>query len=108
MVRVATFRPTKVGLVQTRLPGTKESVLDSTLEVTRGRLHPMGSEVCHEVRCDHAPDAIAKAIEETLRNGAPLVLISGASAVVDRRDVVPTGIVANGRASCRDRACPYV
>lgn len=96
MVRVALFRPTRVGLVQSRLPGTKESVLDSTLEVTRSRLHPMGSEICHEVRCDHSAAAIAKAIDATLRNGAQLVLVSGASAVVDRRDVVPAGIVAAG------------
>src|SRR3546814_1368586 len=73
MVRVATFRPTKVGLVQTSLPGTKESVLDSTLEVTSGRLNQMGSEVCHEVRCDHAPDALAKATQAQLRNGAQMV-----------------------------------
>jgi len=96
MVRVALFRPTRVGLVQSRLPGTKESVLDSTLEVTRTRLHPMASEICHEVRCDHTTAAIAKAIETTLQNGAQLVLVSGASAVVDRRDVVPSGIAAAG------------
>lgn len=96
MVRVALYRPTRVGLVQSRLPGTKESVLDSTLEVTRTRLHPMGSEVCHEARCEHSATAIAKAIEATLQNGAQMVLVSGASAVVDRRDVVPAGIVAAG------------
>lgn len=96
MVRVAPFRPTRVGLVQSRLPGTKESVLNSTFEVTRARLHPMGSEICHEVRCDHTTTDIAKAIETTLRHGAQMVLISGASAVVDRRDVVPSGIVAAG------------
>ena len=98
MVRVAPYRPTRVGLVQSRLPGTKESVLDSTLEVTRTRLHPMGSEICHEARCEHATAAIAKAIEATLQNGAQMVLVSGASAVVDRRDVVPAAIVAAGGA----------
>lgn len=96
MVRVAPYRPTRVGLVQSRLPGTKESVLDSTLDVTRTRLHPMNSEICHETRCNHSTAAIAKAIETTLQNGAQLVLVSGASAVVDRRDVVPAGIVVAG------------
>lgn len=98
MIRVAPYRPTRVGLVQSRLPGTKESVLDSTLEVTRSRLHPMSSEICHEVRCDHTTAAISKAIEQTLQHGAQLVLVSGASAVVDRRDVVPAGIEAAGGA----------
>jgi len=96
LVKVAPFRPTRVGLVQSRLPGTKASVLDSTLEVTRARLHPMGSEICHEVRCDHTTADIAKAIEATLQNGAQIVLVSGASAVVDRRDVVPAGIETAG------------
>lgn len=96
LVQVLPFQATRVGLVQSRLPGTKESVLDSTFEVTRSRLHPMNSEICHQVRCDHATAAIAKGIDETLRNGAQLVLVSGASAVVDRRDVVPAAIEQAG------------
>jgi molybdenum cofactor cytidylyltransferase len=95
-VSVAPFRPTRVGLVQTLLPGTKDSVLDSTLEVTRSRLHPMVSELCHEVRCGHTRVEIGKAIEACLKAEAELILISGASAVVDRRDVVPTGIETAG------------
>jgi molybdenum cofactor cytidylyltransferase len=95
-VIVAPFRPTRVGLVQTTLPGTKESVLDSTLEVTRSRLHPMASELCHEVRCGHTRVEIGKAVEACLKVQAEMILISGASAVVDRRDVVPAGIEAAG------------
>src|SRR6185312_11697444 len=33
LVRVAAFRPRSVGLIQTRLPGIKESVLDKTVDV---------------------------------------------------------------------------
>lgn len=96
MVQVRPYEATRVGLVQSRLPGTKDSVLDSTFEVTRSRLHPMGSEICHEVRCDHATDTLARAIDETMNKGARLVLVSGASAVVDRRDVVPAAIEKAG------------
>ena len=96
MVRLKPYESTPVGLVQSRLPGTKESVLDSTMEVTRARLHGMASEICHEVRCDHATEALAKAIDETMNKGARLVLVSGASAVVDRRDVVPAAIEQAG------------
>lgn len=96
MVQVQAYEATRVGLVQSRLPGTKESVLDSTLEVTRSRLHPMSSEICHEIRCDHATDTLARAIDETMNKGARLVLVSGASAVVDRRDVVPAAIEQAG------------
>lgn len=96
MVSLRPYAPTRVGLVQSRLPGTKDSVLDSTFEVTRSRLHPMHSEICHEVRCDHVTDTLAKAIDETMNKGARLVLVSGASAVVDRRDVVPSAIEQAG------------
>lgn len=96
MVKLAPYRSTRVGLVQSRLPGTKESVLDNTREVTRSRLHPMSSEICHEVRCGHDTDALARAIDETLHQGAGLILVSGASAVVDRRDVVPAAIEQAG------------
>jgi molybdenum cofactor cytidylyltransferase len=96
MVRLQPYRSTAVGLVQSRLSGTKESVLDSTMEVTRARLHGMASEICHEVRCDHTTEALAKAIDETMNKGARLVLVSGASAVVDRRDVVPAAIEQAG------------
>jgi molybdenum cofactor cytidylyltransferase len=95
-VSVAPYVPTRVGLVQTTLPGTKDSVLDSTLEVTRARLHPMGCELNHEVRCAHDISEIGKAIEDCLKAGAGMVLVSGASAVVDRRDVVPAGIEKAG------------
>ncbi len=95
-VDVVPYRTMSVGLVQSRLPGTKESVLDSTREVTRARLHPMGSEITHEVRCEHTVAEVAKSIDETLRHGAGLILVSGASAVVDRRDVVPAAIESAG------------
>ncbi|MDF1793295.1 MAG: molybdopterin-binding/glycosyltransferase family 2 protein [Thalassobaculaceae bacterium] len=96
MVTLKPYQATRVGLVQSRLPGTKESVLDSTMEVTRSRLHAMASEICHEIRCDHATDALAAAIDETMNQGARLILVSGASAVVDRRDVVPAAIEKAG------------
>jgi len=96
MVTLQPYRSTKVALVQSRLPGTKESVLDSTFEVTRARLHAMGSEICHEGRCDHATDVLAKAIDDALHQDARLILVSGASAVVDRRDVVPAAIEKAG------------
>src|SRR6266436_687820 len=42
LLRVAPFLPRSVGLIQTRLPGLKESILDKTREVTEGRLKALG------------------------------------------------------------------
>ncbi|MGB8841395.1 MAG: molybdopterin-binding protein, partial [Aliidongia sp.] len=95
-LRVAPFRGRPVGLIQTRLPGLKESVLDKTAEVTRARLEALDSVLLAEHRVAHQGEAVTEAIRLMLDRGAALVLIAGASAIVDRRDVIPAGITAAG------------
>ncbi|MEX0814503.1 MAG: molybdopterin-binding protein, partial [Dongiaceae bacterium] len=95
LLRVATFRPRPVGLVQTRLPGTKESVLDKTVAAVNDRLAALGCPAVTERRCAHETAPLAEAIAE-LASGAGLLLVSGASAITDRRDVVPAAIEGAG------------
>ena len=45
---------------------------------------------------DHNETAICAAIRDLVRKLCDLVLISGASAIVDRRDVVPAGLELAG------------
>ena len=96
LVRVARFRARQVGLVQTRLPGIKESVLDKTFDVMNGRLAAMGCPAATELRCDHEPAAVATAIADLRRGGAEMVLVAGASAITDRRDVIPAAVERAG------------
>ena len=96
LVRVAGFRPLAAALIQTRLPGVKDSVLDKTVEVTRSRLAGIGGRLALDRRAPHESPAVAAAIREALDAGVDIVLIAGASAIVDRRDVLPEGIVAAG------------
>lgn len=96
LVRVARFRARPVGLVQTRLPGIKESVLDKTVDVMNGRLAAMGCPAATELRCDHEPAAVAAAIADLRRGGAEMVLVAGASAITDRRDVIPAAVERAG------------
>src|SRR5207245_1473465 len=49
-----------------------------------------------ERRVTHEQGALAKAIEEVLGAGAELVIVFGASAIADRRDVIPTAVEAIG------------
>ena len=98
LVRVAEFRPKTAGLIQTRLPGLKESILDKTTATITARLENMGSRLGHELRCDHEEVQIADAIAALRAEGCDVVLIAGASAITDRRDVVPAGIEAAGGA----------
>ncbi|MCC7271716.1 MAG: molybdopterin-binding/glycosyltransferase family 2 protein [Alphaproteobacteria bacterium] len=96
LIRVAPFRPLAARLIQTTLPGIKDSVLDKTVDVTRARVAGLGGTLAGEERTPHDPAAVAAAIARARAAGADLVLIAGASAIVDRRDVLPAGIEAAG------------
>src|SRR5439155_19082147 len=96
LLRVAAFVPRRVALVQTRLPGFKESILDKTREVTEQRLAALGCTLVSEERCAHASADLAPLIAAAIAAGAEMVLVHGASAIVDRRDVIPQAVVASG------------
>jgi len=95
-VRVAPFRPLKVGLVQTSLPGMKPAILDKTKTALDGRLAALGAGPALERRCAHQSQDVAEALTGLEAEGLDLLLVSGASAIVDRRDIVPAGIEAAG------------
>ena len=90
------FRPLRVGLVLTELPGLKESVLEGTVEATSARVAGLTGGLLPALHCPHAEAPIARALETLIGQGADVLLVAGASAVVDRRDVGPAGIVAAG------------
>jgi molybdenum cofactor cytidylyltransferase len=96
LIRVAPYRIRKVGVVSTVLPGLATKVIEKTLAVTAERLKPAGAAIVAERRVAHEQAAIAKAIDEVLREGAELVLVFGASAIADRRDAIPAAVVAIG------------
>lgn len=96
MVSVAPFQPMRAGLIQTRLPGTRDKVLDKAVSTTTKRLRSLGCTLSGERRVAHDARSIAGALAELRSEGCDLFLIAGASAIVDRHDVVPAGIEAAG------------
>lgn len=93
---VAPFKLTRVALIQTITPGFAKKVLDKTRRVTDGRLAAMGAAVVvREWRIPHRDEALAEALVEA-QQAAELVLVFGASAISDRRDVVPAAIIEAG------------
>jgi molybdenum cofactor cytidylyltransferase len=95
-IRVAPYRIKKVGVVSTLLPGLAGKVVDKTLRITQERLAPAGASIVAERRVPHEQAALAKAVDELLKEGAELVVVFGASAIADRRDVIPAAIEAVG------------
>ena len=94
-VRIAPFRPLKIGVASTMLPGLKPSVVAKTLKVLEARLTPAGARIVAELRVPHDADALARAIE-TLIPISDAIIVFGASAITDRRDVIPTAIERGG------------
>ncbi len=97
-IAVSAFRPLKVGLVATVLPALKPTVMDKTRRLLEERLELAGAVITDERRVPHEDDAVAAALTELKRAGNDLLIVFGASAMVDADDVVPAGIAAAGGA----------
>jgi molybdenum cofactor cytidylyltransferase len=96
VVRVAPYKVRKLGIVSTLLPGLAPKVVEKTLKITEARLAPSGAKIVAERRVPHEAAALKRAIDEVLKAGAELVIVFGASAIADRRDVIPAAIEAVG------------
>jgi molybdenum cofactor cytidylyltransferase len=97
-LRIAPYTIKRVGVVSTLLPGLAPKVVEKTLRVTADRLEPAGATIIAERRVPHDETALAGAIKQMLDLGAELVIVFGASAIADRRDVIPAAISAIGGA----------
>jgi molybdenum cofactor cytidylyltransferase len=93
---VAPYKVKRVGVVSTQLPGLAPKVIEKTLRVTTDRLAPAGASIIAERRVPHEEAALAAAIRELLGLGAELVIVFGASAIADRRDVIPAALEQAG------------
>ena len=96
VIRVEPYTIKKIGIVSRLLPGLAPKVIDKTLRITEARIAPAGATIVAEKRVPHEQAALAKAIAEVKKAGAELVIVFGASAIADRRDVIPMAIETAG------------
>jgi molybdenum cofactor cytidylyltransferase len=96
LLSVAPFKLKRVALVSTRLPGLAEKVIEKTVRVTAERLAPMGAAILSDERVPHEAKSLSQSIKSALAEGADLVIVFGASAIADRRDVIPAAIEEAG------------
>ncbi len=94
-VSIAPFRPLRFGVVSTLLPGLKPSVVAKTLRVFAERLAPAGASIAVEDRVAHEASALVGALDRIAPDCDALVIF-GASAITDRRDVIPAAVEAFG------------
>jgi molybdenum cofactor cytidylyltransferase len=96
LLRIAPYRVRKVGVVSTILPGLASKVVEKTLKITAERLAPAGATIVAERRVPHDREAVARALDKVLKAGAELAIVFGASAIADRRDVIPAALESIG------------
>jgi len=96
VIRVAPYKLRKIGVVSTLLPGLSPKVIDKTLKITAARIAPADASIIAERRVAHEKNELSRAVDELLKAGAEIVLVFGASAIADRRDVIPAAIEAVG------------
>lgn len=96
MIGLSPFRPKRISLIQTHLAGTREQILDKAFRVTSDRVKELGSELVVDIRCDHNSDAVSSALRQAQDLNSDIVLMLGASAIADRRDVIPAAVTKSG------------
>jgi molybdenum cofactor cytidylyltransferase len=96
IVRVAPFTPHRVALISTALPDTKPALLDKNRAALDVRVNALGSSIVFERRVAHRAEELADAIRAAQAERADPILVFGASAITDRRDVIPAAIERAG------------
>lgn len=95
-VAASPFRRKSAGLIMTRLPGTKASILEKRRQVMADRLASMDNTLAAVEEVPHEPAAVQTAIEKFRAEGHDPILVFAASAIVDRSDVIPAAIEQAG------------
>ena len=90
-VSVAPYRPLRFAVVSTLLPGLKLSVIHKTLGVLEARLAPARARIVEDRRTPHEIAPLAETLA-ALADRADALIVFGASAITDRRDVIPAAI----------------
>jgi molybdenum cofactor cytidylyltransferase len=95
-VAIARWRGCRAGLVLTRFAETPPSILIRAAAAQRTRLARCGGGLAGEARVAHDVAAVARAIAGFAADGLDPILVLGASAIMDRRDVIPAALERAG------------
>ncbi len=95
-ISIHPFKPHRTGLILGRAPETKSKLVEKREAVTRTRVEELGSTLEKTEIVDQEVSAVAAAITRAAEAGLDPILVFGASAIVDRGDVIPAAIEAAG------------
>ena len=96
VVSIAPYRPKKYGLISTITSGLKHSVIETTERATRQRIEAVNGTAAHSVQVNHTIDDVAAEVAKARDANIDVLLIVGASATVDRGDIIPAALLQAG------------
>lgn len=96
LARVAPFTAHQASLILTRVAGMKDALHGKRVRVMGERLRALGSELAGYETVAHETAAVHDALRRQRASGRDPILVFGASAIVDRGDVIPQAILDAG------------
>ncbi len=96
LLRVSAFQNKQVGLVITQLPQTKPSIIVKSEESIRERVAALGGRLAQVRTVPHGIAEVTAAIASLRQLSCDPILVFGASAIVDRGDIIPQALERAG------------
>jgi molybdenum cofactor cytidylyltransferase len=96
LMHVRLFQRKHIGLIITTIRHGKASLIAKSEAAMRDRLRAFGLALETVLVVPHEEAAVRLAVGELKQQGSDCILIFGASAIVDRADVIPAAVVAAG------------
>ncbi len=96
LFKTHTLNKKEVSLIQTSFEWQKKSMFKATLNVTKNRLEALDCSLNEEKLIRHDYNVLRSEIRSSIESGIDILLISGASAIIDRSDYIPKAILSEG------------
>ncbi|MDC0074289.1 molybdopterin-binding protein [Alphaproteobacteria bacterium] len=96
IIEVKPISSHNVGVIITKLPNTRNSIIDKSSNNIKTRIEKYGSEISKEIICNHDESSISNSIKYLIELKCSPILISGAAAIVDQNDIIPLSIKQTG------------
>jgi molybdenum cofactor cytidylyltransferase len=94
LLGIRDFQKRSIHLIITSLPQTKTNIIAKSETAIAERLKALGLSLASVTVVDHTQAMVARAIADA--RDADLIMVFGASAIVDRGDVIPAALVKVG------------
>lgn len=96
LLRLHPFKRLKASLIQTKLAHTPDRLIEKAERVMADRLASLGSVLSATDVCPHTSAAVTSSIEAQAAGMVDIIFLLGASAIADRRDVLPAALIDAG------------